>query len=342
MTEPAAPDVLVVGGGVAALCAAIAARREGARVRLVEVAPRPMRGGNTRHSRNLRVVHDAPTPFSLGCYGADEFLAELQRAAEGQGDPALSRMLVERSADIVPWLAAQGVLFQRAGDGLLPFSRRTCFFFGGGKAAMNALYATAERLGVVIGYDSGARHLDLVRGCVQAVELATPSGREMLHPRAVVVCCGGAQADLAGLRPWWGEAADRFLIRGTPYADGGILRDLIDQGAATAGVPGACHLVAVDARSPDVDGGIVTRVRGIPAGIVVDQGGRRFHDEGGDTGPTRYAVWGRKVAEQPGQTAWLILDAMAEQRVPATAFPPLRAATLPALAKLAGLDPMAL
>src|SRR3954452_671871 len=137
MTGPAAPDVLVVGGGVAALCAAIAARCEGARVRLVELAPRAMRGGNTRHSRNLRVMHDAPSPFSPDTYGADEFLAELQRAAEGQGDPVLSRMLVEQSADIVPWLAGQGVLFQRAGDGLLPFSRRTCFFFGGGKAAMN-------------------------------------------------------------------------------------------------------------------------------------------------------------------------------------------------------------
>src|SRR3954471_5283347 len=186
MTERAAPDVLVIGGGVAALCAAIAARREGARGRLVEMAPRPMRGGNPRHSRNRRVMHDAPTPFSPGCYGADEFLAELRRAAEGQGDPVLSRILVARSADIVAWLAAQGVAFQRAGDGLLPFSRRTCFFFGGGKAAMNALYATAEHLGVDISYQSGARRLDVADGRVQSVALMTPSGPKMQHPRVVV------------------------------------------------------------------------------------------------------------------------------------------------------------
>lgn len=341
-TQPAAPDVLVIGGGVAALCAAIAARRAGASVRLAELAPRALRGGNTRHSRNLRIMHDAPTPFSPECYGAEEYLAELRRAAEGHGDPLLSRMLVEHSAAIVPWLAAQGVVFQRAGDGLLPFSRRTCFFWGGGKAAVNALYATAGRLGVAIGYDSGARGLAVADGRVRTVDLMTPSGPETLCPRAVVVGCGGAQAHRPGLRAWWGEAADRFLIRGTPYADGAILRDLIAQGAATAGEPGACHLVAVDARSPEVDGGIVTRVRGIPAGIVVDQAGRRFHDEGGDTGPTRYAVWGRKVAEQPGQAAWLILDAAAEQRVPPPAFPPLRAATAADLAALAGLDPAAL
>jgi tricarballylate dehydrogenase len=342
MTQPAAPDVLVIGGGVAALCAAIAARQAGACVRLAELAPQALRGGNTRHSRNLRVMHDAPTAFSPECYGADEYLAELRRAAEGQGDPDLNRMLVAQSATIVPWLAAQGVAFQRAGDGLLPFSRRTCFFLGGGKAAMNALYATADGLGVAIGYDNGARGLAVTGGRVQAVDLMTPSGPETLHPGAVVVCCGGAQADRPGLRAWWGEAAERFLVRGTPYADGAILRDLIAQGAATAGESGACHLVAVDARSPEVDGGIVTRVRGIPAGIVVDQAGRRFHDEGGDTGPTRYAVWGRKVAEQPGQTAWLILDALAERRVPPLAFPPLRAATPADLAALAGLEPAAL
>src|SRR4051812_24458318 len=249
MTEPAAPDVLVIGGGVAALCAAIAARRAGACVRLVELAPRAMRGGNTRHSRNLRVMHDTPTPFSPGCYGADEYLTELQRAAEGRGDPGLSRMLVAQSATIVPWLAAQGVVFQRAGDGLLPFSRRTCFFFGGGKAAINALYATADGLGVDISYQSGARRLDVADGRVQSVALMTPSGPKMQHPRVVVVCCGGTQADLAGLRPWWGEAAERFLVRGMPYADGTLLRDLIAHGAATAGEPGACHLVAVDARS---------------------------------------------------------------------------------------------
>ena len=110
------------------------------------------------------------------------------------------------------------------------------------------------------------------------------------------------------------------------------------QNVATAGDAGAVHLVAVDARSPSADGGIATRVLGVPQGIVVDHAGRRFHDEGGDTGPTRYAVWGRKVAEQPRQLAWLILDAMAMRQVPPLVFPPLLAATIPALAAMAALD----
>ncbi|KAA5612950.1 FAD-dependent tricarballylate dehydrogenase TcuA [Rhodovastum atsumiense] len=336
------PDVLVIGGSLAALCAAIAARRAGASVRLAELAPRSLRGGNARHGRNFRIMHPAPTPFSPGRYDGDEYLAELHRAAEGRNDPALSRELVVRSADIVSWLAAQGVGFQRADDGLLPVSRRTSFFLGGGKAMVNALYHTAERLGVAIGYDSGATELRITDGALRQVMLHTPAGTRMLRPRTTIVCCGGAQADLAGLRPFWGEAADAFIIRGVPYADGAVLRGLIAQGVATAGVPGACHLVAVDARSPPVDGGIVTRVLGIPAGIVVDRDARRFHDEGGDVGPTRYAVWGRKVAEQPGRIAWLILDAEGERQVPPLLFPPLRAATIPDLAALAGLDAAAL
>jgi tricarballylate dehydrogenase len=231
-------------------------------------------------------------------------------------------------------MEAHGVVFQRAGDGLLPVSRRTSFLFGGGKAMLNRLYAVAERLGVEIEYASGVAALTLTDGCVRAVD--------SLRPRAVVLCCGGAQADPESLRPLWGEAADGFVLRGTPYADGVLLRGLIAQGAATAGESGACHLVAVDARSPRADGGIVTRVLGIPAGIVVNRFGQRFHDEGGDTGPTRYAVWGQQVAHQPGQLAWLLTDAAAEASGIPPFLRPLGADSLPALAALTGIEAAAL
>jgi tricarballylate dehydrogenase len=335
MATPAAvPDVLVIGGGIAALCAAIAAREAGASVQLLEWAPRALRGGNARHARNLRAVHNAPTPFSPGVYAQAEFLAELARIADGRHDPVLCQRLVADSESVVPWLMARGVPFQRTGDGMLPVSRRTSFLFGGGKTMLNALYATAGRPGVQIAYECPVTALTLADQRVVAVDL--PSGR--VQPRAVVLCCGGAQADPASLRPFWGAAADAFILRGTPYADGALLRGLIGQGVATAGEPGACHLVAVDARSPRADGGIATRVLGIPAGIVVDAAGRRFHDEGGDSGPTRYAVWGRKVAEQPGQLAWLVLDSAADTGTLPPLFPPLTAPGWPELSALAGID----
>jgi tricarballylate dehydrogenase len=329
-SQAAVPDVLVIGGGIAALCAAIAARRLGAGVRILEAAPRALRGGNARHARNLRMVHDAPTRFAPGRYTEAEFLAELSRASMGLGDLPLSRRLVTGSAQVVSWLAAQGVTFQRAGDGMLPVSRRTSFLFGGGKTMLNRLYATAEQLGVEIEYGCGVSAVSLAEGRVCAVGA--------LRPPAVVLCCGGAQADPEAARPLWGEAADGFILRGTPYADGALLRGLAAQGVATAGEPGACHLVAVDARSPRADGGIVTRVLGIPGGIVVNRAGERFHDEGGDTGPTRYAVWGRKVAEQPGQLAWLITDAAAGAAGVPPFLPPIQAATLGELAGRMGVE----
>ena len=142
-------DVLVIGGGLAALCAAISARQAGVSVVMAEAAPRELRGGNTRHSRNLRIMHAAPSAALPGAYSEAEFLADLAKASKGAGDPALARQLVRQSALLPDWLAASGVVFQSKH---IPFSRKTAFFLGGGKTAINALYAFAERLGVRIVY----------------------------------------------------------------------------------------------------------------------------------------------------------------------------------------------
>ncbi len=335
-------DVLVIGGGIAALCAAIAAREAGARVLLLEQAPRWQRGGNTRHSRNFRVAHASPTPFSPGRYTEDEYLAELAQAANGRFDATLARLLVHRSAELPGWLAGQGVPFQMAGDSALPPSRRTVFCFGGGMVMLNILYARAERLGVDVRYATSAAAIRLEGAHLRTLEVQDIWGRQPVQPRAVIVCSGGYQADPNRLRPYWGEAADRFIIRGVPQVRGEILFDLLDQGAAPVGEPGACHLVAVDARAPPVDGGIVTRVLGIPAGIVVDRTARRFADEAADLGQNRYSAWGRKVAECPGQAAHLLLDATAEAVVRPPLLTPLHATTIGGLAAAAGLDPAAL
>lgn len=306
MLSPALPpaDVLVVGGGIAALCAAIAARRAGASVVLAEAAPRHLRGGNTRHSRNLRFAH-TESPLAPGRYGEDEFLADLAAAASGAHDPALAALVARRSAEVPVWLAGQGVAFQTAH---LPYSRKTAFFLGGGTAAANALYATAERLGVRVLYDHPVGTVPLEDG------------------GTTIVACGGAQADLS----------HGFVNRGTPFATGAVLRALLDQGTAASGRPDAAHLVAVDSRSPEHDGGIVTRVDGMELGMVVDAAGRRFLDETTVTGQTRYARWGQLVAALPGRRAALVLDAEGLARAPLAVFPPLRAETLADLA--AALD----
>jgi tricarballylate dehydrogenase len=157
-----------------------------------------------------------------------------------------------------------------------------------------------------------------------------------------VVSSGGFQANIEWLREYWGDAADNFWIRGTPYARGRMLRNLLDQGVAAVGDPKQCHAVAIDARGPKFDGGIVTRLDCVPFGIVVDHEGRRFYDEGEDMWPKRYAIWGRLVAHRPKQIAYAILDAKAETLFMPSVYPAIRADTIGALAEKLGLDAHAL
>jgi tricarballylate dehydrogenase len=173
-------------------------------------------------------------------------------------------------------------------------------------------------------------HID--RSSVRAIEFLDQQGAHSIVAKAVVVASGGYQANLDWLAIAWGERAKNFRIRGTPYAKGLVLRNLLDQGVSTVGDPLQCHAVAVDARAPQFDGGIVTRIDCIPFSIVVNREGLRFYDEGEDVWPKRYAIWGRLVAMQPEQTAFAIIDAKAERLFMPTAFRPVEAESIEALA----------
>ncbi|KAA5596264.1 FAD-dependent tricarballylate dehydrogenase TcuA [Blastochloris sulfoviridis] len=331
------PDVVVAGGGIAGLSAAIAAGRAGASVLVVEAAPKALRGGNARHARNLRLMHAAPTDLMPGAYDEAEFLADLGRVTEGETDRAVALRLIRASADIPDWLAGCGVAFQRPG-GSLPPSRKTAYFLGGGKAVINALYQEAARLGVTVWH--AAELVGLTGGRDLAIDIHRADQRYTLRPGALVAAAGGHQADIDWLKRDFGPAAERFAIRGTPFDTGRVLRRLLEAGARPAGVPGRGHLVAVDARGPRFDGGIVTRVEAIPFGLVIDRTGNRLDDEAADRARTHFAKWGRLLAERGD--AVLILDADGERRAPVPALEPIRAAALDELAAKVGLPPEAL
>src|ERR1700678_1990625 len=157
-------DVLVIGGGNAALCAAISARRGGASVLVLEGAPKFYRGGNTRHTRNMRCAHDAATDILTGPYSEQEFWEDLQRVTEGQTDEDLARMMIRESKDILNWIVEQGMRWQPSLGGTLSLGRTNSFFLGGGRAMLNALYLTAEKLGVQVLYDSEVTELDIKDG----------------------------------------------------------------------------------------------------------------------------------------------------------------------------------
>ena len=336
-------DVLVVGGGNAALCAALTALEHDARVTILECAPAEFRGGNSRHTRNLRCMHDAPSDVLTQTYSEAEYFDDLLRVTGGDTDEELARLVIRDSAGCRAWMARQGVRFQPALSGTLQLSRTNAFFLGGGKALLNAYYRRAEALGARVLYDAEVRGLELHDGRFVAA-LVRRNGNDLLRieAKALVAAAGGFESNLRWLREAWGPGADNFIVRGTPYNMGYLLRALIEGGAKSIGDPTQCHAVAVDARSPKFDGGIVTRLDCVSLGIVVDENARRFYDEGEDFWPKRYAIWGRLVAQQPNQIAYTIVDAKAAGHFMPSVFPPIEAASIRELGMQLGLDPGAL
>jgi len=332
-------DVLVIGGGNAALCAALMAREAGASVLLLEAAPREWRGGNSMHTRNLRCMHDAPQDVLVDAYPEEEFWQDLLKVTGGLTDEKLARIAIRASSNCRDWMRRHGVRFQPPLSGALHVARTNAFFMGGGKALVNAYYRSAERLGVQIRYEAPVDRLDIVGGGFRAAYV----NGERIEARACVLAAGGFESNRAWLREAWGQnergewPADNFLIRGTKFNQGVLIKHMQEQGADMIGDPTQSHCVAIDARAPLYDGGICTRIDCVSLGVVVNNRGERFYDEGEDFWPKRYAIWGRLVAQQPGQIGYSIIDSKAIGRFMPPVFPGVQANSLPELARKLGL-----
>ncbi|WP_316236580.1 FAD-dependent tricarballylate dehydrogenase TcuA [Bradyrhizobium sp. SZCCHNR1015] len=337
--HPRAYDVVVVGGGNAALCAAIAARRAGASVIVLEAASKFYRGGNTRHTRNMRCAHDAATATLSGPYTEDEFWDDLLRVTEGQTNEQLARLMMRESKDMLDWIVEQGVRFQPSLGGTLSLGRTNSFFLGGGRAMLNALYLTAERLGVDVRYEAEVVGLEIDGNRFRAAIVQHGNGRMRIGGKALVAAAGGFEANIDKLVEGWGEIARNFLIRGTPNNRGTVLDMLLGAGVDSIGDPTQCHAVAIDARAPKYDGGIITRLDCVVFGIVVNNNAERFYDEGEDVWPKRYAIWGRLVAAQPDQIAYIIFDTKSANLFMPSLYPAIEAASIAELAGKLGLDP---
>ena len=333
-------DVIVVGGGNAALCSALMAREAGASVLVLEASPKEWRGGNSQHTRNLRCMHDGPQDVLVDSYSEEEYWQDLLKVTGGITNEKLARMVIRESSSCRDWMRKHGVRFQPPLSGTLHVARTNAFFMGGGKALMNAYYQSAEKLGIDILYDSPVDDLEIKDGNFIAAKV----GDKRYPGNACVLGCGGFESDREWLREAWGQnergewPADNFLIRGTRYNMGVVLKVMMRVGADTMGDPTQAHCVAIDARSPLYDGGICTRIDCVSLGIVVNREAKRFYDEGEDFWPKRYALWGRLVALQPGQIAYSIIDAKSVGRFMPPVFKGAQADTLPELAAKLELD----
>ncbi len=333
-------DVLVIGGGNAALCAALMAREAGASVLLLEAAPRAWRGGNSQHTRNLRCMHDAPQDVLIDAYPEEEYWQDLLKVTGGITNEELARLTIRASSTCRDWMRSHGVHFQPPLSGALHVARTNAFFMGGGKALVNAYFRSAEKLGVQVRYETPVVSVEMDGERFVAVHTAAG---ERIAARSCVLGAGGFESNLDWLRQAWGQnergewPADNFLIRGTRFNMGVLLKHMIAAGADTIGDPTQAHMVAIDARAPLFDGGICTRIDCVSLGVVVNREGVRFYDEGEDFWPKRYAIWGRLVAQQSGQVGYSIIDQKAIGRFMPPVFPGTKADTLDELARKLGL-----
>jgi tricarballylate dehydrogenase len=337
-------DVLVIGGGNAALCAALMAREAGASVLLLEAAPKEWRGGNSSHTRNIRAMHNQPEDVMLESYPEEEYWQDVLKVTSGHTDEKLARHVIRASSQCRQWMQHHGIHFQPPLSGTLNLSRTNAFFMGGGKALVNAYYRSAKKLGVQIRYESPVSSVEIQDGKF----IAAYVGDERIEAKACVMAAGGFESNREWLKEAWGinaygeSPAENFLIRGTRYNQGVLIKQLIGLGADSVSDPTQAHMVAIDARAPLYDGGICTRIDAVSFGIVVNKNGQRFSDEGEDFWPKRYAFWGRLVAQQPGQIGYSIIDSKVLGRFMPPVFPGEKADTLEELAIKLGLDPSAL
>lgn len=327
-------DVIVIGGGNAALCAAISAAEEKAKVLVLESSPKLWRGGNSQHTRNMRVAHEGPRRCLTGVYPVEEFYEDLLKVTKGETNEELARIAIGQSDDMYCWLEDRGMFFQKSISGTLSLSRTNAFFFGGGKTLMNCEYQKAEDLGIDVLYDHEVISVNIENDFVKSVSVKTPNGEKEFKAKAYIAACGGFESNREWLEEAWGEKARNFLIRGTRFNEGKVLKSMLEQNIQAVGKPEQGHAVAVDGRAPLYDGGIVTRLDCVPFGIVVNKDGKRFYNEGEDFWPKRYAIWGRLVANQPDQVGNVVIDSKSFDLFMPSVFDPSKADTLEELAEL--------
>src|ERR1700716_2357966 len=188
-------DVLVIGGGNAALCAAISAPRAGASVLAREAPPNCWGPPTPRHTRNMRCAHDAATDILTGPYTEQEFWEDLKLVTGGQTDENLARLMISESKDVLDWIVEQGVRWQPSLGGTLSLRPTNSFFLGGARAMLNALYLTAEQLGIEIAYDAEVTGMKIEDGMFLSAHLKAPiGGTTEIHASALVAAAGGFEA----------------------------------------------------------------------------------------------------------------------------------------------------
>lgn len=328
-------DVIVVGAGNAAFCAALAAREKGASVLMLERAPQEENGGNSRFTAGaIRFAYDGLDDIRALCpdlpdeqiaitdfgrYTTDQFYDDMFRVTRYRTDPALCERLVTQSGETMSWLRAKGLRFMPIyGRQAFKVEGRFTFWggltleaWGGGPGLVDALTEIATEQGIEIRY--GARVVDLLFDghAVTGVRLRHNGGMHDIAAGSVVLACGGFEANAEWRTRYLGPGWEMAKTRGSRFNSGDGLRMALDIGASPFGNWSGCHAVGWDYNAPefgDLAVGDGFQKHSYPWGIMVNARGRRFVDEGADFRNYTYAKYGRVILEQPDQFAWQIFD----------------------------------
>ncbi len=251
--------------------------------------------------------------------------------------------MIAESKAVLEWLPEQGVRYQPSLGGTLSLGRTNPFFLGGGRAMLNALFLTAESLGVEIAYEAEVVDVDVQDGMFLSATVRRDGALHTVRAATFAAACGGIRVQHRVAEKVLGPGGRQLPDpRHATRISGAVLKMLLERGVQEIGDPTQCHAVAIDARAPKYDGGIITRLDCVVFGIVVNKHAQRFYDEGEDIWPKRYAIWGRLVAQQPDQIAYIIFDASSLKLFMPSLYPPIEAGTIRELAGKLSLDPEAL
>ena len=328
-------DAIVVGGGNAAFCAALAARERGASVVMLEAAPEEEAGGNSRFTAGaMRVVYDGVEDIlklvpdlsdteiettDFGTYTREQFFDDMARVTRYRADPDLVETLVTKSLDTLIWMREKGIRFvpiygRQAFkiDGKFKFwGGLTIETVGGGPGLVDMWTGIARRGGVEIRYEHRAVELIRDGGRVVGVRVRHNDETRDFEGKAVVLACGGFEANTAWRTRYLGPGWDLAKVRGTRFNTGDGIRMALDIGASPCGNWSGCHAVGWEMNAPefgDLAVGDQFQKHSYPFAIMVNATGKRFVDEGADFRNYTYARYGRVILEQPGQFAWQIFD----------------------------------
>ena len=329
-------DVIVVGAGNAALCAALAASERVKRILVLERAPEAESGGNSRYTAGLmRVAYNGVEDLKkvmpdlseaeiarsdFGTYTEDQFLDDMGRVTEYRCDPDLTEILVKKSLPTLEWMRAKGVRFTAAwGRQAFNIGGRFKFWggltleaVGGGPGLVQSLTSIAKKNGIEIWYEARVLELIFDDDGVKGVRVKRKGKTQVVNATAVVLAAGGFQADPEQRVRYLGPGWELAKVRGTRFNTGDGIRMALAAGAAAAGNWSGCHAVAWERNAPefgDLAIGDQFQKHSYPWGVYLNAEGKRFVDEGADFRNYTYAKYGRVILSQPGQFAWQVFDA---------------------------------